>query len=220
MKTLVSSAPFALILGSALFIGCERGQVAVEENASDQPASEPARPEPTPEKAEPTQEEKPTEIPTQRVAVVDANRAMKGLGLTTQINNQLQAVRIKHQPKLQKIVTAYQEKYETKQKEVGQNPTEEQEKELQAILQQRDGTLRQAQIGVEQEIANLQKSLMSQARGILRPAIKRVAEKRGYTLVINGDIAYSAAEDDITEDVIFDAREFADHIKKLKPPPL
>lgn len=149
------------------------------------------------------------------VGIVDLDEVAQELGLSSQFKQIVTSQQMQLQDQLNNVILSMRSNLESKNKEFGENPTDEQKNELQqlqALANQRIGNM-QAQ--AQQQTGQLQQSLAEQIRAMIKGPLEKVAKQRGLSLVLvkQNNVFYSAEGIDITAAVISAARE--DGVSKL-----
>lgn len=146
-------------------------------------------------------EEKPK--PQPEVVVVDLDVIGKALGLQEEVIAQIRNDEQMLLSRRQEIIKNMQNQIKAKQDEFGEEPTEEQQQELQRMAAQAQNNLMQ----VNREIQNLamqnRQQRIAQVREQIKPYVERVAKRRGAKIVLEASNHFWAADQvDISSEVI------------------
>lgn len=139
------------------------------------------------------------------VAIIDLDEVAKRLGDDVQIIDDIKRRETRLNDELQTLQVSYTRQLEEKRREIGYNPTEEQQQALQQLDMNLGTKLQQAQVDAQRELAMLQNSLVQQLRERVRPVARDVAKSRGLNTVLvkNLDVLfYHEDAQEITDEVV------------------
>jgi Skp family chaperone for outer membrane proteins len=144
------------------------------------------------------------------LAVVDLDKVAAETGKNIQLKEvfQLQENSVKQQ--LNKVALSAKAQLEAKSKEFGEEPTEEQKKELVKFSYNANNTLAQLQNQANSKLGQYRQDQIAKFRTEIKPIAQEIAAKRGLSVVIPKNEGLLLAVDpgvDITEDVIKAYRE-------------
>jgi Skp family chaperone for outer membrane proteins len=139
------------------------------------------------------------------VAIVDLHDVLQRLGRDTEMNEELETKREELRQLLAKDTAAMQKEFADKKQQFGEEPTEEQQKELQALGARITLVTRQAQAQYNADFNTYRQQLINKFREQVKPVASAVAKERNALVVLARDdgvvLAYDAAVD-ITDDVV------------------
>jgi Skp family chaperone for outer membrane proteins len=128
--------------------------------------------------------EQPVARPAGGVGVVDLDVVAKRLGRDIEMNNLVQERVTALNGKLTTLQTSMRRLYDEKRDKLGDEPTDEQLKELQAWQDRTDAQLLESKRKAEIELANYKQALIDQFREQAKPVLREVAAARGLSIVI------------------------------------
>lgn len=136
--------------------------------------------------------------------VVDVVAVAKALGRDDTFREQMQAVNQKLNEQLQEIQKNLQEQVNAKKAEFGEEPTEEQTKQLRALTQAANQRLNQARFLAQQRQAQVSAALGNQFRDEIKPIAEEIAKGLGASVAVmnTNNLLWYATEADITGKVI------------------
>lgn len=143
--------------------------------------------------------------PQSRVAVIDLERVAEETGLQTQINTQLEELRLNLQNELTKVQGGLTAQLTEKQESFGEKPTEEQQQELTALFNAAKQQLNSAQLEAQTALQRQRSNLVGQLYEAVRPYAKKLADERGVDMVLRRQDLLIFDYDpslDITDEVI------------------
>jgi len=138
------------------------------------------------------------------VGVVDLDVVAKRLGRDIEMNNLVQERVAALNSKLTTLQGSMRRLFEEKRDKFGDEPTEEQLKELQAWQDRTDAQLQESKRKAEVELGNYKQALVEQFREQAKPVLREVAAARGLSIVIPKNNALLLTIDpavEITDDV-------------------
>jgi Skp family chaperone for outer membrane proteins len=148
--------------------------------------------------------EQPTARPAGGVGVVDLDVVAKRLGRDIEMNNLIEERIVSLNGRLTTLQGSMRRLYEEKRDKYGDDPTEEQLKELQAWQDRTDAQLLESKRKAEVELSNYKQQLIDQFREQAKPVLREVAAARGLSIIIPKNNALLLTIDpaaEITDDV-------------------
>src|SRR5262245_15154334 len=142
--------------------------------------------------------------PAGGVGVVDLDVVAKRLGRDIEMNNLVQERVSSLNNKLTTLQGSMRRLYDEKREKLGDDPTEEQLKELQAWQERTDAQLQESKRKAEAELATYKQQLIDQFREQAKPVLREVAAARGLSIVIPKNNALLLTVDpaaELTDDV-------------------
>jgi Skp family chaperone for outer membrane proteins len=138
------------------------------------------------------------------VGVVDLDVVAKRLGRDIEMSNKVQEKLTELNGKLTTLQGSIRRMYEEKQDKQGDDPTDEQVRELQAWQERNEALLQESKRKAEIELSNYRQALIDQFREQAKPVLRDVAAARGLSIVIPKNNALLLSIDpavEITDDV-------------------
>ena len=148
--------------------------------------------------------EQPTARPAGGVGVVDLDVVARRLGRDIEMNNLIDERVASLNSRLTTLQGSMRRLYEEKRDKFGDEPTEEQLKELQAWQDRTDAQLLESKRKAEVELSNYKQQLIDQFREQAKPVLREVAAARGLSIIIPKNNALLLTIDpaaEITDDV-------------------
>ena len=148
--------------------------------------------------------EQPVAKPAGGVGVVDLDVVAKRLGRDIEMNNLVQERVTSLNSKLTTLQGSMRRLYDEKREKLGEDPTEEQLKELQSWQDRTDAQLLESKRKAEVELGSYKQQLVDQFREQAKPFLREVATARGLSIVIPKNNALLLTIDpavEITDDV-------------------
>lgn len=139
------------------------------------------------------------------LAVIDLDVVAKSIGRTQEINESWQVRKNALDQALQKLQTNFNEQLTAKKTEFGEEPTEEQQKQLAAMRQDAANKLVQAGRTAQADLEKYRLKMVADFRAEMRPYAQQVASSKGLGIVIPKNEGFLLSVDpgvDITADVI------------------
>jgi Skp family chaperone for outer membrane proteins len=144
------------------------------------------------------------------MAVVDLDKVAAETGRNRELAQQIQVAGNTLNQQLAKTVENAKGQFEEKRKSYGEEPTEEQQKELAQWTNTANSQLTQIQNQARQKYEQFKQEQIAQFRSEIKPIAQEIAAKRGLSVVIPKNEGLLLSIDpgvDITEDVIKVMRE-------------
>jgi Skp family chaperone for outer membrane proteins len=138
------------------------------------------------------------------VGVVDLDVVAKRLGRDIEMSNKVQEKLSELNNKLTTLQGSMRRLYEEKRDKQGEDPTDEQLRELQAWQDRTDAQLQESKRKAEVELNTFRQALIDQFREQAKPVLREVAAARGLSIVIPKNNALLLTIDpavEITDDV-------------------
>jgi Skp family chaperone for outer membrane proteins len=148
--------------------------------------------------------DQPVARPAGGVGVVDLDVVAKRLGRDIEMNHLVEERVSALNGKLVTLQTSMRRLYDEKREKLGDEPSDEQLKELQAWQDRTDAQLLESKRKAEVELANYKQALIDQFREQAKPVLREVAAARGLSIVIPKNNALLLTIDpaaEITDDV-------------------
>ncbi|WP_261363018.1 OmpH family outer membrane protein [Rubinisphaera margarita] len=138
------------------------------------------------------------------VAIVNLDTVLKLTGADLEIATAIQEREKQIMAGLTKFQQDLEKQYEEKQQEIGESPTDEQKRELQALLNRLNSQNQQARQQASQNISTFQQDLYERFQEQAGPVSLEVAKEQGYSIVIgqNPSILAFDTSVDITDLVV------------------
>lgn len=139
------------------------------------------------------------------VAIIDLDAVAKRLGTDVAMNNNVKQTQGNVNIQLTKIRQDLLKNLAEKKEEFGEEPTEEQQKELDALNAKSGAVLVQIQRQARTQFAQYRQGLINKFREQVKPTARKVAAKRGFSIVIPKNDALLITSDpsvDITDQVV------------------
>lgn len=146
------------------------------------------------------------------LAVVDLDAVARGLGKQQEWNEDLQSHRENLQSEYQTMEQSLQEQLEQMQGEIGDEPSEEDQRRLQTGVVQARQVMRNAESQANNLLRQRRGELIGRFRDRIAPIARTVADARGFDVVIvrGNNVLSVAPEADITQPVLEEARATLD----------
>jgi Skp family chaperone for outer membrane proteins len=138
------------------------------------------------------------------VGVVDLDVVAKRLGRDIEMANKVQEKLAELNGKLTTLQSSMRRLYEEKRDKQGDDPTDDQIRELQAWQDRTEAQLQETKRKAEVELSNYRQALVDQFREQAKPVLREVAAARGLSIVIPKNNALLLTIDpavEITDDV-------------------
>jgi Skp family chaperone for outer membrane proteins len=148
--------------------------------------------------------EQPVAKPAGGVGVVDLDLVAKRLGRDIEMENLVQERVTSLNNKLTTLQGSMRRLYDEKREKLGDDPTEEQLKDLQAWQDRTDAQLLESKRKAEVELGTYKQALVDQFREQAKPFLREIAAARGMSIVIPKNNALLLTVDpaaEITDDV-------------------
>ncbi|MBW3538961.1 MAG: OmpH family outer membrane protein [Planctomycetes bacterium] len=147
---------------------------------------------------------KPIETVRGGVAVIDLDAVLKRLGREPELNEQLELKRKLVNDGVAQLQKQLVEEFLAKQKEIGENPTDEQKRELATMYQRFQSQEFDAKRKAQQEVAEYRNTLVQKFREEVKPVAREAAAAKGLSVVLTKiDIVYvHDPAVDITDEVV------------------
>ena len=139
------------------------------------------------------------------LAVLDLDVIARSIGRTSQIEEAFTTQQNGLKLQLQKVQADFSKQIEDKKLEYGENPTEEQLKELAGMNRNAITQFTQLNRKAESELAKYRTKLVADLRSEIRPIAQEVAASKGLSIVIPKNEGFLLSVDpgvDITADVL------------------
>lgn len=139
------------------------------------------------------------------IAVIDLDVVAKSIGRTQEINETWQVRKNALDQALQKLQASFNEQLAAKKTEFGEEPTEEQMKQLAAMQREATNKLVQAGRKAQADLDQYRQQMIANFRAEVRPFAQQVASDKGLGVVIPKNEGFLLSIDpavDITADVI------------------
>jgi Skp family chaperone for outer membrane proteins len=153
------------------------------------------------------------EGPTGGVGVVDLDVVAKRLGRDLEMNKSVQERLASLNAKLTTLQASLRRLYDEKKASFGNEPSEDQVKQLQTMQERMDAQLLESKRAAETELAGYKQALIEQFREQARPVLREVANSRHLSIVVPKNNALLLSVDpavEITDDV-------AEKMQSLRP---
>ena len=139
-----------------------------------------------------------------RVAIVDLDEVFRRLGREAAVEKELSDKTTSVAGELEELRETLSGRRETKAKEFGEEPTDEQSQELRELTANLSAQFSQEQQKAQREIELLRVSLARRFREEVRPVAREVAAARGREIVMTKTdmVLYAPADADITDEVV------------------
>lgn len=122
--------------------------------------------------------------PTGGVGVVDLDSVAKQLGRDVEMNDEIQEKLTSLNSKLATFKNSLNRLFEEKQTSFGEEPTEEQQKQLTTMQDRMAAQLLESKRKGENELAVYKQQLIEQFREQAKPVLREVAAARGLSIVV------------------------------------
>jgi len=139
------------------------------------------------------------------LAVIDLDVVAKSIGRTQEINESWQVRKNALDQALQKLQANFNDQLTAKKTEFGEEPTEEQQKQLANMRQDAANKLVQASRTAQGDLEKFRQKMVADFRTEMRPYAQQVAASKGMGIVIPKNEGFLLSVDpgvDITADVI------------------
>lgn len=145
------------------------------------------------------------------VAIVNLDAVAVRMGRDQQMSQAIQEKELELKEQLETEQATLQNQISEKKSEIGDDPTEQQQSELQALQLESNRKFLVSKQQAQNELVQQRAQLIGEFRAEIQPAINRVAERRGITLVLSKNDALvlafapqiditDAVADDMTQD--------------------
>lgn len=148
-----------------------------------------------------------TSVPQGAVAVIDLDAIAARLGSDKQIVDSIAQRQTSLSQQLVDLAKSYNQQIEEKKKTLTEAPAEQADVTVASWQKQANANLNKVKQQAEADLKQHQATLIAQFREQIKPVARRVAQKRGLTVIVtkNDNVLYDVAPDaDITEEVIAD----------------
>ena len=142
--------------------------------------------------------------PSGGVAVVDLDEIAKQVGADDEIATAIKLYEANLNSQLQGMRTGYVQQLKERKEQIGENPTEEQSKQLASINRQININLVSAQQQANSHLSSQRGTLIMQFRTKVAPAAEEIARNKGLSIVVPKNEGWLLAVDervDITNEV-------------------
>ena len=148
-----------------------------------------------------------TSTPQGAVAVIDLDAIASRLGSDKQIVDSIAQRQTSLSQQLVDLAKSYTEQIEEKKKTLAEAPAEQADVTVASWQKQANANLNKVKQQAEADLKKHQATLVAQFREQIKPVARRVAQKRGLTVIVtkNDNVLYDVAPGaDITDEVIAD----------------
>ncbi len=148
-----------------------------------------------------------TLVPQGAVAVIDLDAIASRLGSDKQIVDSIAQRQTSLSQQLVDLAKSYNQQIEEKKKTLTEAPTERADVTVASWQKQANANLNKVKQQAEADLKKHQATLIAQFREQIKPVARRVAQKRGLSVIVtkNDNVLYDVAPSaDITEEVIAD----------------
>lgn len=148
-----------------------------------------------------------TSVPQGAVAVIDLDAIASRLGSDKQIVDSLAQRQSSLSQQLVDLAKSYSQQIEEKKKTLTEAPPEQADVTVASWQKQANANLNKVKQQAEADLKKHQATLVAQFREQIKPVARRVAQKRGLTVIVtrNDNVLYDVAPGaDITDEVIAD----------------
>ena len=148
-----------------------------------------------------------TSVPQGAVAVIDLDAIASRLGSDKQIVDSIAQRQTSLSQQLVDLAKSYNQQIEDKKKTLTEAPAEQADVTVASWQKQANANLNKVKQQAEADLKKHQATLIAQFREQIKPVARRVAQKRGLTVIVtkNDNVLYDVAPGaDITDEVIAD----------------
>ena len=148
-----------------------------------------------------------TSVPQGAVAVIDLDAIAARLGSDKQIVDSIAQRQTSLSQQLVDLAKSYNQQIEDKKKTLTEAPAEQADVTVASWQKQANANLNKVKQQAEADLKKHQATLVAQFREQIKPVARRVAQKRGLSVIVtkNDNVLYDVAPGaDITEEVIAD----------------
>ena len=148
-----------------------------------------------------------TSVPQGAVAVIDLDAIAARLGSDKQIVDSIAQRQTSLSQQLVDLAKSYNQQIEDKKKTLTEAPSEQADVTVASWQKQANANLNKVKQQAEADLKKHQATLIAQFREQIKPVARRVAQKRGLSVIVtkNDNVLYDVAPGaDITEEVIAD----------------
>jgi Skp family chaperone for outer membrane proteins len=148
-----------------------------------------------------------TSVPQGAVAVIDLDAIASRLGSDKQIVDSIAQRQTSLSQQLVDLAKSYNQQIEEKKKTLTEAPAEQADVTVASWQKQANANLNKVKQQAEADLKKHQATLIAQFREQIKPVARRVAQKRGLSVIVtkNDNVLYDVAPGaDITEEVIAD----------------
>ena len=148
-----------------------------------------------------------TSVPQGAVAVIDLDAIAARLGSDKQIVDSIAQRQTSLSQQLVDLAKSYNQQIEDKKKTLTEAPAEQADVTVASWQKQANANLNKVKQQAEADLKKHQATLIAQFREQIKPVARRVAQKRGLSVIVtkNDNVLYDVAPGaDITEEVIAD----------------
>jgi Skp family chaperone for outer membrane proteins len=148
-----------------------------------------------------------TSVPQGAVAVIDLDAIASRLGSDKQIVDSIAQRQTSLSQQLVDLAKSYTQQIEEKKKTLTEAPAEQADVTVASWQKQANANLNKVKQQAEADLKKHQATLIAQFREQIKPVARRVAQKRGLTVIVtrNDNVLYDVAPGaDITDEVIAD----------------
>lgn len=141
------------------------------------------------------------------IAVVDLDEVARGLGKQAEWKSDLESQQQRLRGEYQTINQSLTSQLEQMQSQLGEEPTDDQRRQLQAGIVQARQIMRNAELQANALLQQRRDELIADFRDRVQPIVRKVADKQGFDVVIVKGANVMAASEaaDITQAVLNDA---------------
>jgi Skp family chaperone for outer membrane proteins len=148
-----------------------------------------------------------TTVPQGAVAVIDLDAIASRLGSDKQIVDSIAQRQTSLSQQLVDLAKSYTQQIEEKKKTLAETPPEQADVTVASWQKQANANLNKVKQQAEADLKKHQATLVAQFREQIKPVARRVAQKRGLSVIVtkNDNVLYDVAPGaDITDEVIAD----------------
>jgi Skp family chaperone for outer membrane proteins len=148
-----------------------------------------------------------TPVPQGAVAVIDLDAIASRLGSDKQIVDSIAQRQTSLSQQLVDLAKSYNQQIEEKKKTLAEAPPEQADVTVASWQKQANANLNKVKQQAEADLKKHQATLVAQFREQIKPVARRVAQKRGLSVIVtkNDNVLYDVAPGaDITDEVIAD----------------
>ena len=148
-----------------------------------------------------------TSVPQGAVAVIDLDAIASRLGSDKQIVDSIAQRQTSLSQQLVDLAKSYNQQIEEKKKTLTEAPAEQADVTVASWQKQANANLNKVKQQAEADLKKHQATLIAQFREQIKPVARRVAQKRGLSVIVtkNDNVLYDVAPGaDITDEVIAD----------------
>ncbi len=138
------------------------------------------------------------------VATIDLDKIAKGMGWFDDMQRKVGAAEQELALKVDSLRTELETRLRDEQRRMGDKPTQEQQDRLAAMQLVAQRQLQEAQAQSQLQAQQTRQQVISQYRDLVRPVARRVAEQKGFTVIVlpTDAIFWSDPATDLTDTVM------------------